>query len=186
MNSHAMPIAGPAPVLETARLVLRMPDARDAEGFIRFYGDPRSRHIDGPQDRATAWRMFATEIGHWHLRGFGMWAVCLRDAPDQALGIVGAWCPDGWPEREVGWLLWPESEGRGIGYEAGRAALDHAFGVWGWDTAVSYIAPENARSIDLAARLGALHDPHARRPDDKPGCLVYRHSPQDGGMEAYA
>jgi RimJ/RimL family protein N-acetyltransferase len=54
----------------------------------------------------------------------------------------------------------------------------HAFRDLGWTTAVSYIDPDNARSIALAERLGAVRDRGARQPVfDKP-CLVYRHSPE--------
>ena len=44
----------------------------------------------------------------------------------------------------------------------------------GWDGAVSYIAPENTRSIKLAERLGAFHDKKTTASHD-PDCLVYRH-----------
>ncbi|TMV69267.1 GNAT family N-acetyltransferase, partial [Thioclava sp. BHET1] len=77
--------------------------------------------------------------------------------------------------REMGWSLWSaEGEGRGYAREAARAVIAHAFGPLGWDTAVSYIAPDNARSIALAERLGAIRDDSAAHPGDTP-CLVYRH-----------
>ncbi len=49
----------------------------------------------------------------------------------------------------------------------------HAYEDLGWETAVSYIDPANARSIALAERLGCTRDDAADRvhPDD----LVYRH-----------
>ena len=43
-------------------------------------------------------------------------------------------------------------------------------------TLVSYIDPENARSIHLAERLGATIDDRARKQD--PEDLVYRHVPE--------
>ncbi|MEL7026999.1 MAG: GNAT family N-acetyltransferase, partial [Pseudomonadota bacterium] len=43
----------------------------------------------------------------------------------------------------------------------------------GLSTLVSYIDPENARSIALAERLGAVRDDEAEKPEDNP--LVYRH-----------
>ena len=57
---------------------------------------------------------------------------------------------------------------------AAAAARDHAFGALGWETAVSYIDPDNIRSVALAERLGARHDPEARGPGEN-SCLVYRH-----------
>lgn len=59
-----------------------------------------------------------------------------------------------------------------------KAARTHAFHDLGWTTAVSYIHPDNARSITLAERLGATLDPKAQTPDSDP-CLVYRHPRQE-------
>ena len=56
---------------------------------------------------------------------------------------------------------------------AAEAARTHVFETLGWDTAVSYIDPQNARSIALAERLGAVRDDSAARPH--PDDLVYRH-----------
>ncbi|WP_417805217.1 GNAT family N-acetyltransferase, partial [Thalassospira lucentensis] len=77
-------------------------------------------------------------------------------------------------EHELGWLLFPEAEGRGIAFEAAVAMRRWAFEVRGLKTLVSYIARGNARSIKLATRLGATLDVNAARPD--PSDLVYRHS----------
>lgn len=163
-----------APTLETDRLRLRGPGAQDFEGWVAFMASPRSSMAGGPQTRAEAWRSFGHMIGHWVLRGYGSFAMTLR-TDDAALGLVGPYFPEGRPEREIGWTLWrPEAEGHGYAAEAARAALAHAFGPLGWDTAVSYIEPENARSIVLAERLGAARDDAAATPDGKP-CLVYRH-----------
>ena len=58
------------------------------------------------------------------------------------------------------------------------AARAHAYGALGWTTAVSYIDPQNARSIRVAERMGAKLDPDAVPMD--PGDLVYRHpAPED-------
>ena len=166
----------PTPVLTTDRLTLRGPALGDLDTFVEFYTSDRSAYVGGPLTKDAAWRLFATEIGHWHLRGFGMWTVTLN-GDDTALGMVGCWYPDGWPEREVGWLLWPDAEGKGFAFEAAQAALTHAFGTLGWHTAVSYIDAPNTRSVALAERLGATLDKAARTPefDDGAEVLVYRH-----------
>ncbi len=104
-----------------------------------------------------------------------MFVFSAKIDPDTPLGMAGPWFPEGWPEREIGWTLWAaEAEGKGYAREAAVAARDHAFRDLGWDTAVSYIDPENTRSIALAERLGARRDDAARHPGDEP-CLVYRH-----------
>lgn len=161
--------------LETARLVLRRPDARDWEAAHHFFTSSRASGIGGPYTIGRAWRHFAAEIGHWEIRGYGMWTVTRR-GEDRALGLIGPWFPADWPETEVGWMIWDDAvEGTGIAAEAARAAVDHAFGVLGWDTVVSYIDPDNTRSIRLAERLGAAHDPSAPQPPLDDPVLVYRH-----------
>ena len=67
----------------------------------------------------------------------------------------------------------PAIEGTGIASEAAAAAVKHAYDVLGWETAVSYIAHTNARSIRLAEKLGAKLDVAATGPT--PDTLVYRH-----------
>lgn len=163
------------PTLTTERLILRAPAPRDAEAFVAYYGSDRSRFTGGPMQARQAWNFFGTEIGHWVINGFGMFVVTYKD-DDTALGIVGHWCPLNWPETEIGWVLFDgANEGKGIAAEAARACVDHAWNVLGWDSIVSYIAPENAASIALAERLGARHDPDAAVPSPDWPCHVYRH-----------
>lgn len=170
----------PTPILETARLILRAPLGSDFEAWAAFANSDRSRYIGGPHDRSGAWRAWGHVIGHWAMRGFGMFVFAATSAPDEPLGMAGPWYPEGWPERELGWTLWSDAaEGRGYAREAAEATRAHAFGALGWDTAVSYIHPENARSVALAERLGAARDRAASCPEGK-ACLVYRHNRPEG------
>ena len=92
-------------------------------------------------------------VGHWELRGFGMWAVEERGT-GAFIGRVGLHFPEGWPDREIGWALARPYWGKGFAFEAARAALAHAFDTLGWERAISLIDPANRRSIRLAERLG--------------------------------
>ncbi len=167
--------------LETQRLILRRPVPADWPAFHDFMMSDRSTIFGCHGDLAKTFRSFAAELGHWEIFGHGMWAVTIRGDND-AIGLVGPWTPPDWPEPEIGWMILSDAaQGTGIATEAARAALDHAFGVLGWTTAVSYIAPDNTRSIRLAEKLGAVLDPAARQPKPDAPCLVYRH-PADGGV----
>ncbi|MBI1417588.1 MAG: GNAT family N-acetyltransferase [Limimaricola sp.] len=163
--------------LQTPRLVLRRPAPRDWPAWNGFFQSERSAGVGGPRSLGASWRGFAGELGHWEIFGYGMWAVTLRgDATDTAVGLVGPWTPADWPETEIGWMIWDDKiEGTGIATEAARAALTHAWDVLGWTTIVSYIAPDNARSIRLAEKLGATLDPAAPQPKPDAPVLVYRH-----------
>jgi RimJ/RimL family protein N-acetyltransferase len=114
---------------------------------MRYLGTP------GGLTREDAWRQMAMLLGHWELRGFGMWALEERGT-GRLVGRAGLHYPDGWPDREVGWVLARPFWGRGLAFEAACSALEQAFHTHGWTRAVSLIDPANARSIRLAERLG--------------------------------
>ncbi len=143
------------PTLTTERLTLRLPGAEGFEPFAAFCGSERASMVGGPADRFDAWRRLAAIIGHRPMRGHGFWTVTHEGGP---VGRFGLWFPEGWPGPEVGWLPFAQGEGRGIAREAAEAALDHAYGILGWSTAISIVRPENARSIALAMRMGARRE----------------------------
>ena len=166
------------PEIETERLRLCAPAERHIEAEAEFMASDRAKYVGGPMTMEQTWRAWACIIGHWHMRGYGFWAVEAKDTGTY-VGHVGLWCPHGWPEPEIGWSVMAASEGKGFAQEAALAARDFAYGILGWTTAISLIAPENARSIALAERLGATldgefdHERYGRT-------LIYRHpSPED-------
>ena len=161
--------------IQTARLTLRRPAPRDWDAFRAFMLSDRSKTLGSTQEEGPAWRIFASELGHWEICGHGMWAVT-KTGDDTALALIGPWTPVDWPEKEIGWMVLDAAiEGTGIAAEAAAAAVKHAYDVLGWDTVVSYIAPDNTRSIALAERLGATHDTAATAPARYPNSRVYRH-----------
>lgn len=109
------------------------------------------------QSRTEAWRWFASVIGHWHLRSFGFWTITSK-VDDTPLGICGVWEPEGWPEPEIGWVVYEVAEGKGIAFEAATAARAHAYDVWKMPALSSNIIPGNERSVALATRLGATFE----------------------------
>ena len=152
------------PTLETARLILRPPREEDLDGWAELMGDAESAHyIGGPMGRPAAWRAMATMAGSWLLRGFGMFSV-LEKETGRWIGRVGPWQPEGWPGTEVGWGLLRSAWGNGYARESAEAAITWAFDVLGWREVVHIIAPGNARSQDLARRLGATNAGPTRMP----------------------
>jgi RimJ/RimL family protein N-acetyltransferase len=66
------------PILSTERLLLRPFRNADLEEYARIYSDPEVIRFLGdgkPLSRVDAWRQMAVILGHWELRGYGMWAV---------------------------------------------------------------------------------------------------------------
>jgi RimJ/RimL family protein N-acetyltransferase len=142
------------PVLTTERLTLRGPAPQDFEPLAKFYADPmRSPGFGGPLKRDTAWRWFALNIGHWCLHGYGFWTVEAKNG--EVVGIVGLWNPEGWPEPEIGWVMFENGEGKGYAYEAAMAVRDYAYGPLGMTTLTSNILATNTKSQALAKKMGA-------------------------------
>jgi RimJ/RimL family protein N-acetyltransferase len=139
------------PTLITARLTLRPPILADFEHRAAFYASDRSVWEDGPLTRGEAWRIFASDVGQWQLMGYGPFSV---DLDGTYVGEVGIYHGADFPEKELGWFVVPEAEGRGIAAEAARAVMGWARATFGWDHIVNYIDPRNARSIALGLRLG--------------------------------
>ncbi len=144
------------PTLDTERLRLTALAERHFDDYAAMLADPESTRFVGsgvPLNRMNAWRSMAMLLGHWHLRGYGMWAV-ERQADGVFVGRVGLMYPEGWPDIELGWMLRPEHRGQGYATEAGRAALDHAWNTLHAQRVVSLVRDGNDASDRVAKRLG--------------------------------
>jgi RimJ/RimL family protein N-acetyltransferase len=143
-------------LLETERLRLRQFAETDFDSYADLCADAEvMRYVGdrGALSREDAWRQLAMLVGHWALRGYGMWAVDELTS-GAFVGRVGLHYPEGWPEPELAWTIDRRFWGRGYAFEAATAALNVAFSMLGWSRAISLIAPPNLRSIRLAQRLG--------------------------------
>ena len=159
--------------IETQRLLLRKPDSRDVESLIRFYHSKRSAMAGGNVPYAEAVTRAYAMLGHWTHRGYGLFAITLKEN-EECMGMAGPYYPPGRPETEVGWILFEGAEGFGYATEAAAAAVRYASETLGWSEIVHYIDPPNLKSVAVAERINAKLDPNAVQP--KPGqyCLVYR------------
>lgn len=164
------------PRLETDRLVLREFLPSDFEPMVEFYADPISSFYGGPCNREEAFRKFAAYPGHWALRGYGPFAIEERSTGD-FVGLTGPWFPDGWIEPEITWALVPSKHGNGFATEAAARALRAAYELFGWTTAASVVALDNAASASVAKRLGAVAE---REVEFRYGqAMLFRHLPLD-------
>ncbi len=164
------------PELETERLVLKAPQAEDYPDFQATFTSYRARFMGGPLNAYEAWMLYAAEIGHWEIRGFGMWMIHDK-ATDETYGMAGGWQPAKWPEREIAWIIWPDKSGKGYALEATNRVRQHFFDEAGWTGAVSYLDPKNLEAIRLAERLGCTKDKSAATIDGSDA--VYRHPSPD-------
>jgi len=148
----------PIPELTTARLRLRAFRESDLDAYAAIMGDPEVAQFLGTGSalsREDAWRQMAMILGHWVLRGFGLWAVEELES-ERLLGRIGCHYPEGFPGFEIGYTLGRAAWGRGYAREGAAAALAYARDVLHQSEIVSVIRPNNLRSIRVAESLGAV------------------------------
>jgi RimJ/RimL family protein N-acetyltransferase len=153
-------------LLETERLLLRLPEPADAEPAGELLGDAEATRFIGGPSPSEAWPAIVEKWRRrWEANGVGTFVVVRRD-DGRWLGRVGiiVWDTRGaWTEStyaaagefaqpELGWGFVRAAWGNGYATEAARAVRDWA-GIAGL---VSVIAPENVASQKVAARLGAV------------------------------
>ncbi len=156
-----MMAARQAPVLETARLILRPYQAEDLDAQAKAMGDPEIVRYLGatPFSREDTWRRILCAPGLWALLGYGYWAVVARE-DGRYLGQLGfadfrrEMTPsiEGLPE--IGWIFTPEGQGQGFATEAALAALAWADEVLKAREIVAIIDAANAPSIRVAEKCG--------------------------------
>ncbi len=168
--------------LETARLLLRLPEADDFPAYAELLADPEvNRFVGGAElaDPAVAFRALGWLMGHWQLRGYGPWIV-LDKASGALVGRVGPFYPIDWPALEIAWTLGRPWWGLGYATEAAIAARAAVTAALRPARLVSVVALENAASARLARRLGCVAG-EVLTIKDVP-CIVFEH-PLCGQLE---
>jgi RimJ/RimL family protein N-acetyltransferase len=146
------------PRLTTERLLMREFRPTDFDAYAEMMADADvARHLmDGrPLTRAEAWRQMAMFIGHWQLRGFGLWAVEER-ATGRFIGRIGCLMPEGFPAFEIAYTLTRSAWGKGYAREGAAAALAYARNTLKRTEIASLIRPANTASMRVALSLGAV------------------------------
>src|SRR5258708_35544647 len=140
--------------LETERLLLRWLREDDFEQYARMCRDPEvMRFLGGPLiTDIEVWRQMTSFVGHWHFRGYGIWAVEEKSSGN-LVGRIGFLNPIGWPGFELGWTLARESWGKGYATEGAQRAVAYAFPNPGRDPVISRIAPPIVGSPKVADGL---------------------------------
>ncbi len=149
------------PVIETDRLTLRGHRLDDFDALAAMWGDPEvARFIGGkPSTREESWARLLRYAGHWHLLGFGYWAVELKEDA-RFVGDVGFanWQRDITPSLtgmpEGGWVFSSGAHGRGVASEAVQAALGWMDKQFGGQTTTCIVGVENIASIRVAEKCG--------------------------------
>jgi [ribosomal protein S5]-alanine N-acetyltransferase len=153
------------PVIETERLLLRGPEAADFPVYKGFFDDAEaSQYYGGPLDAATAWRVLATDIGHWALRGYGRWSV-IEKASGKMIGGCGLWWPEDYPRSELTWWIIATARRHGYAFEASQAAVRFGYHTLGWPLVETHMNDANEPARRLVEKLGGKIIARERFPD---------------------
>lgn len=147
------------------RLVFRQYRETDVDDVALMFSDAQAlRFYPEMTDGASRRRWIEWNLENYERDGFGLWVIESRET-GEFLGDCGlTYQPvEGEMLLELGYHLVARHRGHGLATEAGRACLEHAFGVLSEDWVCSTVHPDNEASIAVASRL---HD--HRRTYEKP------------------
>ncbi|MDR0775741.1 MAG: GNAT family N-acetyltransferase [Azonexus sp.] len=141
----------------TERLCLRQWKPADRAPFAVLNSDPRvMEFFPAPLARAESDALADRCESLIHERGWGFWAVELKDS-GVFIGFVGLHIPSAQlpfsPCVEIGWRLAFPHWGKGLATEAAQGALRIGFGSLGFQEIVSFTAVGNRRSRAVMEKL---------------------------------
>ncbi|MEM7225607.1 MAG: GNAT family N-acetyltransferase [Pseudomonadota bacterium] len=164
-----------SPTIETERLLLRRWKAQDLQPYAALCADPEVMRWIGNGATQSAEHCATAIAGfeaNWHDRGFGLFAVALRDT-GRFIGFVGfmspTFLPEVLPAVEIGWRLARGAWGRGLATEGAKAALRFGLEEIGLERVICIVQTGNLASEQIALKLGMrlereTVDPSCKRP----------------------
>lgn len=144
--------------IETRRLWLRWPMARDAEAVSRLAGDPavaeKTARIASPLPPHEA-ESFVIRARAANTAGEGLiMALCRRSSPAKLIGVISVTGRPDEPEPRLGYWLGTPFWGEGLMTEAALALVDAAFAYAGHSALVSAAMIENRGSQRVLEKCG--------------------------------
>ncbi|MFV5699224.1 GNAT family N-acetyltransferase [Flavobacterium sp. ZT3R17] len=155
----------PFPILETKRLLLRRVDANDVNEIFALRSNPETmKYIPRPllktkEDALEHIAMIDAKIEN--NEGIN-WGITLKNDP-KLIGIIGHYRIK--PEHfraEIGYMLLPEFNGKGIIPEAVKEVVDYGFNVIKLHSIEAIIDPENFGSEKVLQKNGFIKEAHLK------------------------
>jgi len=150
----------PTPTLETARLILRPMEARDAPAIQRIFPQWEVvKHLNVqipwpyPDDGAATNMVTSLEQRARGEKFF--WAITLKGGDDELRGRIDLWPTDATKRDSRGFWLDPQLWGRGLMQEAAEAVTGYAFEVLEWPELWLSNAQSNTGSHRIKEKQGA-------------------------------
>jgi ribosomal-protein-alanine N-acetyltransferase len=87
------------------------------------------------------------------------WCICLKETPEEHVGTIGLWRIEKENYRaEIGYMLEPQSQGKGIMYEAIQQVLDYGFRELKLHSVEGHIDSRNNASAALLKKAGFVQE----------------------------
>jgi [ribosomal protein S5]-alanine N-acetyltransferase len=150
----------PFPNLATERLTLRQMKIDDENDIFRLRSDDRVlQFIDIPKAATVEdGRKFIEKIND----GIGknewiMWGITLKDK-DKLIGTICYWnIVAEAMEAEIGYMLDPDFQGRGLMQEAVIKVIDYGIEMMKLNSIIAALHPGNSKSITLLEKTGFVY-----------------------------
>jgi [ribosomal protein S5]-alanine N-acetyltransferase len=152
-------VGGALSVVETARLIGRLPALEHLDEFAGIMASPRvAQTMGGALTPSQAETWIRKDIAHWEAHDFGAWHAFERST-DQLVGRIGAraMLVEGTMEVELGWVVHPDHWGQGYAVELAAPARDLAFSR-GLNSVVALTQPFNTASLRVMEKLGMTYE----------------------------
>ncbi len=146
------------PVIETKRLILRQMTMDDTDELLLIFSDPEAmKYFNVVFDRPRMEEWVKSNLRHQVEHGFSLWAVVLKEN-GEVIGNCGLETDTIEGEHTVGlgFDFRRKYWNQGYAAEAARAALDHGFSHYGFETISAWIDPENRGSQRVAEKIGMI------------------------------
>jgi len=154
----------PFPILKTERLLLRHVNINDADAILSLRSnDEVMKYIPRPylktkEEALELIAMFDDKIEN----GIGInWGICFLDEPEKLIGIIGHYRLK--PEHfraEVGYMIFPEYNGKGIVSEALQKVIEYGFKEMKLHSIEAILDPENKGSEKVLLKNGFVKEGH--------------------------
>jgi ribosomal-protein-alanine N-acetyltransferase len=175
-------------VIQTARVSLRELGFGDADfilellneaGFIRYIGDKGVRSLPDARDY-----ILQGPMDSYARNGFGLYAVCSRDAAATGmavgtpLGICGLVKRDGLNGPDIGFAFLSRFWSKGYAVESAAAVLKHAKQVLHLGRIVAITSPDNVQSIAVLEKIGLKFERTIRLVEHAPELKLFGLPPE--------
>lgn len=158
------PNFSPFPELTTERLLLRELAISDAPAIqplranidvMRYINRPLTLTVED----AEKWIGIVVDS---LVKNEGItWCICLKEAPLEHIGTIGLWRIEKENYRaEIGYMLAPSLQGKGIMYEAIKKVVDYGFKEMKLHSIEGRIDPRNVASGMLLEKCGFVKEAH--------------------------